>query len=186
MGWRNPKASACIYHIVHFAAVHGGGGRGERLLLFCFLMGNRILFPREDLCRGLGYLWISLGIYTLTIALGVDRAFHKGDLRVTVRMMVRVLDPLPPQTPRNNTSQGSLGKSWRLHRPVWAGTSANFELSRKNKAKIEEVKEAHRQRLGTESYSFLNLTNSSTITATLFSLPMDTVFRLRHSFRKTA
>lgn len=79
------------------------------------------------------------------------------------------------------TSQGSLCKSWRLHRPVWAGTSANFELSRKNKAKIEEVKELCEPWSRTESYLFLNLTNASTITATLFSLPTDTVFRLIHS-----
>lgn len=135
-------------------------GQEREAAFVLFFDGKQNSLPKRGLQR-VGVFMNHLGMYTLTIALGVDRAFHKGDLRVTVRMMVRVLDPLPPQTPRNNTSQGSLGKSWRLQRPVWAGTSANFELSRKNKAKIEEVKEAHRQRLGTvlfisKSYKFLN------------------------------
>ena len=90
-------------------------GVGERrcfcFVLFCFFAGKRrILFPREDLCRGLGYLWISLGIYTLTIAFGVDRAFHKGDLRVTVRMTVKVLDPLPAKPPEIIQAKGAYVK----------------------------------------------------------------------------
>lgn len=86
-------------------------GVGERGCLFCFFAGKRrILPPSEDLCRGLGYLWISLGIYTLTIAFEVDRAFHKGDLRVTVRMTVRVLDPLPPKPPEIIQAKGAYVK----------------------------------------------------------------------------